>query len=301
MRRVTILVLLLAGVAGGRAQRSTNALEELMQMGEQWAQENLDDDVLRLFDNVDREAVQQFLASVQQKFQSEYVVDLAQLQQAATAVLPLLKAHESTRPYAIWLETRLDYFQVAEEIRVTTSPPKRVPNPAPELQRKLWEGQLNRRPAPAGADRLAARLKPVFVAHKVPAELVWVAEVESSFNPGARSPVGAVGLFQLMPATARQLGLALRPDERLDPEKNAGAAAKYLKYLHDKSKDWPLALAMYNAGEGRVQALLDRAQPKTFDRIATRLPAETQMYVPKINATLLRREGVTLAELIMPK
>jgi membrane-bound lytic murein transglycosylase D len=58
---------------------------------------------------------------------------------------------------------------------------------------------------------------------------------------------------------------------------------------------------MYNAGEGRVQALLARAQPKTFDRIATRLPAETQMYVPKINAALLRREGVGLAALSMPK
>ncbi len=128
-----------------------------------------------------------------------------------------------------------------------------------------------------------------------------MAEVESSFNPKARSPVGAAGLFQLMPATAKQNGLSLFPrDERLQPEKNARAAAQYLKYLHGRFGDWRLALAAYNAGEGRVQRLLQKHKARTFDRIATRLPAETQMYVPKIEATLLRREGLSLAALKGP-
>ena len=124
-----------------------------------------------------------------------------------------------------------------------------------------------------------------------------MAEVESSFNPRARSPVGAVGLYQLMPATATQMGLRLRPtDERTDPDKSAQAAAKYLRYLNTRFKDWRLTLAAYNAGETRVRSLLSRYKAATFDAIATRLPAETQMYVPRIEATILRREGIALVK-----
>ncbi|HYG34591.1 MAG TPA: lytic transglycosylase domain-containing protein, partial [Clostridia bacterium] len=147
------------------------------------------------------------------------------------------------------------------------------------------------------------QLKPVFVAQRVPPELVWVAEVESSFNPQARSPVGAAGLFQLMPATAKRYGLKTTwpLDQRLKPEPSARAAAQYLQYLYGRFKDWRLALAAYNAGEGTVQKLLTRHKASSFDAIATRLPAETQMYVPKVEATLLRREGIKLSELKVPR
>ena len=119
--------------------------------------------------------------------------------------------------------------------------------------------------------------------------------------PPARSPAGAAGLYQLMPQTARSLGLALKPaDERLNAEKNAGAAAKYLKYLHGRFKDWRLALAAYNAGEGNLSTLMTRHKARTFDDVSRRLPAETQLYVPKIEATLWKREGVRLASLPAP-
>ncbi|MEY2466332.1 MAG: rane-bound lytic murein transglycosylase, partial [Verrucomicrobiota bacterium] len=132
--------------------------------------------------------------------------------------------------------------------------------------------------------------------------LVWVAEVESSFDARASSPAGATGLFQLMPQTAKQYGLRIWPfDERKQPEESAHAAAKHLNYLHTKFKDWRLALAAYNAGEGTVQKLLKRSKAQTYDAIATHLPAETQMYVPKVEATLLRREGVKLTELSLPR
>jgi membrane-bound lytic murein transglycosylase D len=101
-----------------------------------------------------------------------------------------------------------------------------------------------------------------------------------------------------MPGTARLYGLSSWPrDERFRPEKNAAAAAKHLKYLHGEFKNWPLAIAAYNAGEGTVHNLLDRYKTRSFDKIATHLPIGTQMYVPKIEATLLRREGVTLSQL----
>ncbi len=160
---------------------------------------------------------------------------------------------------------------------------------------------MEKRPAPTGAEAYAQRLKPYFVAEQVPPQLVWLAEVESSFDADARSPAGAAGLYQLMPPTAQRLGLSLRPeDQRLVPEKSARAAAKYLHTLHDHFRDWPLTLAAYNAGEGNVQRLLDRHKVRTYDGIATHLPAETQMYVPKVEATILRREGVQLARLETP-
>jgi membrane-bound lytic murein transglycosylase D len=104
-----------------------------------------------------------------------------------------------------------------------------------------------------------------------------------------------------MPATARTLSLSTRPrDERLQPEKNARAAAKYLRYLYGRFGDWRLALAAYNVGETRVHNLLKRQKARTFDAIAGRLPAETQMYVPKVEATLRLREGRTLGDLKLP-
>ncbi len=136
----------------------------------------------------------------------------------------------------------------------------------------------------------------------MPPELVWLAEVESSFDRRARSPAGAAGLFQLMPATARRYGLRTWPvDHRLRPEESARAVAQYLADLHRQFKDWRLALAAYNAGEGTVQELLDQRKARTFDAIATRLPAETQMYVPRVEATLARREGVKLGQLRVPE
>jgi len=105
-------------------------------------------------------------------------------------------------------------------------------------------------------------------------------------------------MFQLMPATAKDLGLSLFPfDERKQPDAAAHAAAKYLRYLHGKFGDWRLAVAAYNSGEGTVQRLLKRYDATSYERIATHLPAETQMYVPKVEATILHREGAALEKL----
>ena len=110
-------------------------------------------------------------------------------------------------------------------------------------------------------------------------------------------------MFQLMPATAKRYGLRTTwPfDQRLTPEPSARAAAEYLRSLHAHFKDWRLAVAAYNAGEGTVQNLLTRRTAGTYDAIASKLPAETQMYVPKVEATLFRREGMKLAELEVRK
>jgi membrane-bound lytic murein transglycosylase D len=98
------------------------------------------------------------------------------------------------------------------------------------------------------------------------------------------------------------LNLAASPrDERLEPEKSARAAAKYLRALYRHYGDWRLALAAYNAGGTRVDKLLKQERAQTFEAIAHHLPAETQMYVPKVEATLRRREGLALTDLKLPK
>ncbi|MGO8677685.1 MAG: lytic transglycosylase domain-containing protein [Limisphaerales bacterium] len=307
MRLFGLLILLLLSPSLARAQDEPVTLDDLLQSAQEWARENLDDDVLRALQNQDQAKVRQLFDDMQKRLQGEYVIDLAALRGAASAILPVLQRYEETLPYALWLKTQLDYLDAADQFRLIIKPPKAAPgepprlapNPTPQQERELWIEKLSRRPWPDSARAYVARLKPVFAARNVPPELVWIAEVESSFDPRARSPAGAAGLFQLMPATAKRFGLRCWPlDQRLKPEESAAATAKYLQYLHGHFNDWPLALAAYNAGEGTVDKLLQQHKAASFDAIAPHLPAETQMYVPRIEATLLRREGIKLSQLI---
>jgi len=309
MKAYAIIVLLLAGSLLARADDSAITLPDLMQGAQQWAQDNLDTNVLNALSEADEETVRQFFRELQQRLQGDYVVDLSQLRQTAQIVLPLLESRQETQPYAAWLGARMDYLEVADEIRITVPPPSRdtnqpagpVPNPSPRRERKLWVHQVSSRAWPAQAKEYVPELKPLFAAQQIPPQLVWVADAESSFEPGALSPVGAAGLFQLMPDTAKRFGLSLWPrDQRFEPEPSATASARYLKYLYEHFKDWRLVLAAYNAGEGTVQKLLSRYQSTSYDAIAEHLPAETQMFVPRVEALLLKREGATLEKLPAP-
>jgi membrane-bound lytic murein transglycosylase D len=306
-----LIALMLAFAASGHGQQEVELdVGQMLDSAQDWAEENLDESVLRSLPEVDRQKVEEFLRQCQSQLQSDYVLDLATLKDTAKFVLPLLDAHPETQPYAAWLRSRLDYFEVAEELRKQAPSPKPLPgqptkprlNPSSSAERKVWEQRLSQRDRPPAANPLVPKLKSIFAAERVPEQLVWVAEVESGFNPRARSPVGAGGLFQLMPATAKELGLRRWPfDQRYQVEPSAQGAARHLKRLHTQFGDWRLALAAYNAGAGTVKGLLERKQTRSFDGIATGLPAETQMFVPKVEATILRREGVSLAKLLPPK
>jgi membrane-bound lytic murein transglycosylase D len=305
-----MFALLLAGALVARAEDKTLTLPDLIQGAQQWAQENIDSNVLNSLPIVDDPAVQKFLRDLQQRFQGDYVVDVAGLRQTARTVLPLLESDEGTRPYAAWLGAQMDYLDVADEIRIsipapkieTNQPPPPAPNPSPQTERLIWVRKISGRHWSAAAKEYVPQLKPIFAAQKVPPQLVWVAEVESSFDRRAQSPAGAAGLFQLMPETAKRFGLSLWPrDQRFQTEPNATASAQYLKYLFDRFQDWRLALAAYNVGEGAVQKLLDRYKTQSYDDIAGHLPAETQMYVPRVEAVLLQYEGAKLEQLGAPQ
>ena len=216
-------LLLLASAMTGFAQTNTVTIDDLMQTAQQWANENVDPNVLAALQNTDQEKVRQFFASVQKNFQGDYVIDMAQLRSTAQTVLPLLENYQETAPYAAWLKTRMDYLDVADELRLRIPPPKAATNSAPTLSRglryhpppgeirEIWIRKMAERSVPDEAKPYVGKLKPIFAGKKVPSQLVWLAEVESSFDPEARSPAGAAGLFQLMPQTARQYGLRTWP------------------------------------------------------------------------------------------
>ena len=128
---------------------------------------------------------------------------------------------------------------------------------------------------------------------KMPRELIYLAMIESNFNPTAKSRVKAVGMWQFMSATARQYGLTVgrRVDERKDPAKATDAALTYLDHLHDRFGSWYLAAAAYNSGAGTVSKAMRKVLGRTtgtdedFFRIASVLPKETRDYVPKLIAS----------------
>ncbi len=116
----------------------------------------------------------------------------------------------------------------------------------------------------------------------LPIELRAMAIIESALQTTATSPAGAVGLWQFMPSTGKVYGLEINSlvDERMDPVKSTKAAVRYLKDLYGIYNNWPLAIAAYNCGPGRVNKAMARSGGRTFWEIYDFLPPETRGYVP---------------------
>ncbi|MEF2146504.1 MAG: LysM peptidoglycan-binding domain-containing protein [Desulfovibrionaceae bacterium] len=138
-------------------------------------------------------------------------------------------------------------------------------------------------------------VRAVFTKYGLPQDLILLAFAESGYNVKAYSWAGAGGLWQFMPYTGRKYGLRVDwwIDERRDPYMATDAAARYLKDLYGIFGDWHLALAAYNAGEGKImRALAGTGATSFFDLAAknnrlksrARLKRETLQYVPKFIA-----------------
>lgn len=237
---------------------------------------------------------------------------------ARLAAVALLALAATTRLFAVdgiprWEQVLNEVLERAEQERRTmeasslrsTAPDRVVPAASSGAQslRPIVDNFVRYFQGPgskhyrASVGRLQAyrpMIQRVFREEGLPPELVWIGLVESGYDPTARSPKNALGIWQLIPETAATFGLNVtQRDERMDPVKSTRAAARYLKFLYGRFEDWTLALAAYNAGERRVQIAIERARNRSFWRLseAGLLPRETQAYVPAVLAAQFLGEG----------
>jgi len=138
------------------------------------------------------------------------------------------------------------------------------------------------------AGRYAPVLSKILNDQGLPRDLIYLSMAESGFSNKARSWAKAVGPWQFMPYTGRRYGLEVDffIDERRDPLKATVAASMYLRDLYERFGAWELAMAGYNAGEGKIGRAIRRYKTKNFWKIrrGRYLRAETKNYVPKIMA-----------------
>ena len=156
-------------------------------------------------------------------------------------------------------------------------------NPKVKSRFAVW---LERKPTyePMISAKLAER--------EMPQDLIYLAMIESGFNPKAQSPAKAGGLWQFISETGKRYGLTVnkKVDERNHPDKATDAALSYLSDLHDRFGSWYLAAAAYNTGENRVGRIMkevtgsEKGTDADYYRISSRLPRETQDYVPMMIA-----------------
>lgn len=118
--------------------------------------------------------------------------------------------------------------------------------------------------------------------YDMPLELKYMSIIESALNPVAKSRAGARGIWQFMYNTGKQYGLKINSfvDERLDVEKAADAAARYMMDAYNIFGDWALAISSYNCGAGNVNKAIHRSGRRDFWSIYPYLPRETRGYVP---------------------
>jgi membrane-bound lytic murein transglycosylase D len=140
-------------------------------------------------------------------------------------------------------------------------------------------------------ERYRPHIRRILAENGVPTELYYLAMIESGFVTRARSHAGAVGVWQFIRATGKRYGLKQNHyvDERQDPLRATHAAAHYLKDLNHLFNNWYLAMAAYNAGEGRIFRAIMRGDTRNFWELASKglLPRETMNYVPKYLAAAI--------------
>jgi membrane-bound lytic murein transglycosylase D len=126
---------------------------------------------------------------------------------------------------------------------------------------------------------------------RLPEDLIWVAMIESGFDARAKSPAGAMGLWQFMRGTGEVYSLEVSRyhDERMNPVKATRAASHHLRDLFQRFGSWELAFAAYNMGYEQLLDRIDRYGTTDFNELARQraLPSETASYVPKIVAAAL--------------
>lgn len=214
-------------------------------------------------------------AVVHDRENPEYVLAVVPLKTGRTAELREIKARyqelieQVARGPAWGTSPFLHLFQVPIDPRRIAGAVERVR--VQRGQREVMGKSLVR------SRRYLTRIRRELRQMGLPEELAYLPHVESSFNTKARSRAGAVGLWQLMPATARPaLRIDRRVDERTHPYKATRVAARYLQHAHDTLGSWPLAITAYNyglagtmravaaVGSERLTDILEQHESETF-------------------------------------
>ena len=204
--------------------------------------------------------------------------DLTSVQTALGNSLPtVITIAGSSSSSSGWDLANLDNARVDSWIKLFSTDPKVKSRFALWLDRKS-------KYEPMISTKLAER--------DMPQDLIYLAMIESGFNPRAQSPAKAGGLWQFISETGKRYGLTVnkKVDERNQPEKATEAALSYLSDLHDRFGSWYLAAAAYNTGENRVGRIMrevtgsEKGTDADYYRISSRLPKETQDYVPMMIA-----------------
>jgi membrane-bound lytic murein transglycosylase D len=219
---------------------------------------------------------------------------------AAIEVEPLPSLAEAREELALLIEATLDEIERKEVLAHEINRADRdaaasleMPDHASVASAiRLFSDKLQPR-IQASLDRSTiykSMIDTVFDEYGLPRALTYLPVIESGYISSNASRAGALGIWQFMPGTAREYGLRVDwwVDDRLDPLRSTRAAAAYLKDLHAMFGDWPLALASYNAGPGRVRRAMTRERASSFWDMQRRpiLPRETRGYVPTFYATL---------------
>ncbi|HEX2601126.1 MAG TPA: lytic transglycosylase domain-containing protein [Gemmatimonadaceae bacterium] len=201
--------------------------------------------------------------------------DLSSVQTVLTGITPAVA--DSSTSSTSWDLPNIDNARVDSWVKLFTTDQKVKSRFAVWLDRKsTYEPMIS--------EKLAER--------DMPQDLIYLAMIESGFNPKAQSPAKAGGLWQFISETGRRYGLTVNKhvDERNHPEKATDAALSYLSDLHDRFGSWYLAAAAYNTGENRVARIMkqvtgsEKGTDEDYYRISKLLPKETQDYVPMMIA-----------------
>ncbi len=149
-------------------------------------------------------------------------------------------------------------------------------------KRKIFANWLKR------SRRYVPMFKEILRDQGLPEDLIYLAMIESGFNPKAYSPMKACGPWQFIYETGGRYGLRVNHwvDERRDPEKSTVAAALYLKDLFNQFGNWYLAAAGFNAGEKRIERAVEKHETSDFWELSryNTLPKETRDYIPRLLA-----------------
>ncbi len=151
-----------------------------------------------------------------------------------------------------------------------------------------------------------AMIQQILSEYGLPKDLAYLALIESGFNPKAYSYAHAAGIWQFIPATGNKFGLRkdFWLDERRNPYKSTVAACLYLKDLYSEFQDWPMALAAYNCGEGKIRRTTKNENIQDFWKLR-KIPRQTYHYVSSfMAATIIAknpvRYGFNIAEYDTP-